>query len=318
MIDRQVLIDDEMRSYRVARILDRYPERNRTIRGTDTADDLAAFAKQVDSAVVAIEVIWVRYRQRTSDSAVLPHSAKRESEGIIDRSKTIFTGGPGDGEKVRKRKVCRLDLSDCIYAERVWRGVSCHVIGSCIAVAKIRADRFIKRRKRQRLRVRPRNRHFRRIVDDADREGARPRQGKVFAVEVGDMHQRREIKKQGFFQMPVRRRAGIGRVNRMIDFVEQLKVVSAIGMDRKPENLAEAAFSVRVSADNGVVAGDRRVDGAVVQLVAGGLHNRASAIDNRRIGNRCIDGERQRRIAVGNEVGQRVGAVAVKELGRYK
>ncbi|EGP07238.1 hypothetical protein CSIRO_2966 [Bradyrhizobiaceae bacterium SG-6C] len=156
--------------------------------------------------------------------------------------------------------------------------------------------------------------NFRRIVDDADGEGAWRVERKIIAIDVGNMHQRGEVDEQGFFEVPVRRGAVVGRVIRMVDLVEQFEIVGAIGMDREAEDFVESALP-SVAADDSAIACDRRVDGAVLQLVARGLHNSAGTVDNRCIGNARIDRERQRRVAAAHEIGQRIGARAVEMLG---
>ncbi len=86
-------------------------------------------------------------------------------------------------------------------------------------------------------------------------------------------------------------------------------------MDREAEDLVESAlFSQRVAADDSVVACDCRVDGAILQLVACGLHNRAGAIDNRCVGNARINRKRQRRVAAADQIGQRISARAMEML----
>ena len=130
------------------------------------------------------------------------------------------------------------------------------------------------------------------------------------------MHQRREIQKQNFFQMPVRGRVGVNRVVGMVDLVEQRKVVCAVGVNRQLEYGMESLFAAAITADDSAVARHCGLDLTVVQVVAAGSYDGAGTVSDRRICNRAVDAERQRAIPPRNEIRQRIGAGAMEELRR--
>ncbi len=273
MVNRQILIDNEMRRDRIAWMLDRYPKRDIALRSANAANNLGAFTEKINLGVGVVSR-WICNRKRGRNAAILTLATKRQGEGIIC-SAAVFASGAIDREKVCERKVAGLLLPEGLRRSLI------SVVSRRIAVVKVQADGFIQSRKFQRALFSRRNMNLRRIVDDADRKRTCFAEGKVIAIDVRDMHQRGEIKEQRFFQVAVRRRAGIGRVNRMIDLVEQLEVIGAVRMDGQPEDFVESILTIGVPADNGIVAGDRGVDGAIVQFMIGGLHNSAGAVDNR-------------------------------------
>ncbi len=157
MVDRHVLVDDELACRKAACVVQRDADRDRAVRiGADMAHDLGvADLEQIDR-VVGVGVVRIRHLQRGGDAAALRFLGAREREriGIIGRLLGVRATILDDIEQ--SRQIARafdiadigLHRADRMGAGRIRTRIARDVVECSVREAvraAVTADRFVQR-----------------------------------------------------------------------------------------------------------------------------------------------------------------------------